>query len=169
VHILIIYDNTKIDTNTITQHLKNFNNNLIFTPTLEENNITHYLDLTIQRTAHGLQLGIYRKPTNTDTTIHFTSTHPMQHKLAAYRFFINRMLTLPLTNTEKKKEWNTIQCIAHNNGFPPNLIHKLRYQLEHVLSTQLEQPTNRPSAWVTFTFSNPAVYKITNLFNPLAY
>jgi hypothetical protein len=134
----------------------------MFTPTLEENNTINYLDLMIHRTTHGLQLGIYRKPTNTDTTIHFNSTHSIQNKLAAYRFYINRLLTLPITNTEKNKEWHTIQCIAHNNGFPPNLMQKLRYQREKSLGTIVEQPINR--SWVTFTFSNPAVYKITNLF-----
>jgi hypothetical protein len=162
--ILIIYDRTKIDVNTIAHHLNNFNKDLTFIPTLEENNSINYLNLTIHRTTHNLQLGIYRKPTHTDTTIHFASTCPLQHKLAAYRFYINRMLTLSITNTEKMKEWNTIQNIAHNNGFSPNLIHKLRYKLENAPRTREVQPTTRPRAWVNFTSSNPAVHKITNLF-----
>jgi hypothetical protein len=97
---------------------------------------------------------IREKPTNTP------STHPLQHKLAAYRYYINRMLTLPITNTERRKEWSIIQNIAHNNGFPPNLILKLRYQLENATKTHENQSITSPRAWVTFTFNNPAVHKI---------
>jgi hypothetical protein len=116
--ILIIYDNTKINSCKITYLFNNYSNDLIFTPTKEENYYINYLDLTINRTSHNLQVGIHRKPTYTDTTIHFSSTHSLQHKLVAYRYYINRMLTLPITHNEKMKEWSTIQNIAYNNGFP---------------------------------------------------
>jgi len=32
------------------------------------------------------EIYIYRKPTTTDTTIHFTSTHPNEHKLAGVSY-----------------------------------------------------------------------------------
>ena len=65
--------------------------------TEEENKTINYLDLSIHRTNNDLQLGIYRKPTQTDTTMHSTSNHPLDHKLAAYHFYINRMLSIPIT------------------------------------------------------------------------
>jgi hypothetical protein len=43
-----------------------------------------------------IEIDIYRKPTTTDTTINHTSNHPTEHKMAAYRYMINRMITLPL-------------------------------------------------------------------------
>jgi len=46
----------------------------------------------------------YRKPIATDTTIHFTSTHPNEHKLAAHRYYIERMLNLPLKAEHQKRE-----------------------------------------------------------------
>jgi hypothetical protein len=58
------------------------------------------------------------------------------------------------------QQWNTIQNIAHNNGFPPYLIHRLRNKLTNAHTTQKDQPT----IWVTFTFSNPIIHKVTNLF-----
>jgi hypothetical protein len=64
-----------------------------FKLTKQENNTT-YLDLSILRNGNDLCLGINRKPTQTDTTIHFISNHPFEHKLAAYNFYINRMITL---------------------------------------------------------------------------
>jgi hypothetical protein len=43
---------------------------------------------------------IHRKPTQTDTTTLFTSNHPLEHKLAAYGFYINRIS--PLITEEAK-------------------------------------------------------------------
>jgi hypothetical protein len=74
---------------------------LTFTPTQEENNSISYLDLSISRQPQGIEIDIYRKPTTTGTTINFSSNHPMEHKMAAYRYLINRMKTLPLSMTQK--------------------------------------------------------------------
>jgi hypothetical protein len=52
------------------------------------------------------------KPTQTDATIHYESNHPIQHKLAAYCYHINRMLTLPINESAKNKEWNRICTMA---------------------------------------------------------
>ena len=54
-------------------------------------------------------------PTQTDITIHFTSNHPLGHKLTAYNFY---MLTIPITEEARQQEWNIICTIARNNGFP---------------------------------------------------
>jgi hypothetical protein len=40
-----------------------------------------------------------------DTTINHTSNHLTEHKMAAYRYMINRILTLPFTAERKNKEW----------------------------------------------------------------
>jgi hypothetical protein len=69
---------------------------------------------------------IHRRPTMTDTTIHNTSNHPQEHKMAAYRYMITRMATLPLTQTRREIEWRTIKAIAKNNNLPINTIRKLR-------------------------------------------
>ena len=37
-----------------------------------------------------LENDIYRKPTTIDTTINFLSNHPIEHKMAAFRFHISR-------------------------------------------------------------------------------
>jgi hypothetical protein len=161
--ILIIYDSAKLNPDQVTDSFNHYNPDLHFTSTHETNNCINYLDLTITRAAHSLQLGIYRKPTNTDTTINYNSTHPIQHKLAAYRYYISRMVTLPISHTEKEKEWNIIQSIAQSNSIPPDTLHKLLRQIQqksHKTSTQ----TINPKAWVTFTFNSPIIYKITNLF-----
>jgi hypothetical protein len=61
---------------------------------------------------------IYRKPTSTDTTINFLSNHPIDQKMAAFRFHITQIHSLPLDPDKKQKEWKKIQSIAKNNNFP---------------------------------------------------
>jgi hypothetical protein len=41
----------------------------------------------------------------TDTTINYISNHPMEHKLAAYRYYINRMNAFPLKEENRNKEY----------------------------------------------------------------
>jgi hypothetical protein len=52
-----------------------------------ENNSIEYMDLLIIRQTDRMEIDIYHKPTTTDLTIHATSNHPMEHKLAAYRYY----------------------------------------------------------------------------------
>jgi hypothetical protein len=68
------------------------------------------------------------------------------------------MLTLPIINTAKIQEWNAIQNTAHNNDFPPTLIHDLPNKPTNAHRTQKEQPTIPPGAWVTFTVTNPIIH-----------
>jgi len=71
--------------------------------TEEENNNITSLDLYIHRNYNDLHFGVYRKPTQTHTIIHFTFNHPLEHILAAYNFNINRMITLPITKQAKQQ------------------------------------------------------------------
>jgi hypothetical protein len=60
---------------------------------------------------------VYRKPTATDVTINNKSCHPKEHKLSAYRNWINRHLALPLSKRNIRREINTILNIALNNRY----------------------------------------------------
>jgi hypothetical protein len=85
---------------------------------------------------HNLDVSIFRKQTTTNTTINYLSNHPLEHKMAAYCFLIERMLTFPLGEKQQQKEWETIQQIAHNNNFPKNLLMKLK---QHIMRTLTQQ------------------------------
>jgi hypothetical protein len=80
--ILIIFDTTKTSEHTIQTSINMIHPLLHITPTTETDKVITYLDLTIHRLNHTFQLGIYHKPTQIDATIHFTSNHPTQQKLA---------------------------------------------------------------------------------------
>ena len=137
-----------------------------FNPTCKTNNTINFLDLQITRNTHKLEINIYQKPTTTDTTIHYASNHPMEHKTAAYRYYISRMHPLPLNPNEKQTEWTTIQTTAKNNGFPTTIIRWLNQQIQHNHNnkdhTNNEQHVKKIQT--TFTYYSPLIRKITNLF-----
>jgi hypothetical protein len=83
--ILIIYDTTHINDNTIHEYINRIHTNLQLNPTYENNGQINFLDLLIIRNNSNLEIDIYRKPTTTNTTINYTSNHPNEHKTAAYR------------------------------------------------------------------------------------
>jgi hypothetical protein len=140
-------------------------NNIKLNATPETNDTVNFLDLSITRKPTCLELDIYRKPTATDTTINFLSNHPLEHKLAAYRLFINRMVSLPLSEAQRRKEWRNITQTAHNNNIPIHLLTKLRCNIQRK-HDQPHLPTapTQNTKWATFTHSSPHVRKITNLF-----
>jgi len=76
------------------------------------------LDPSIHRNNNNLQIGIYRKPTQTDTT----SKHPLEHKIKAYNFSLNGMLMILITEQAKQQEWNIICPIAKSTGFSLQII-----------------------------------------------
>ena len=111
-NIFIIYDSNNITINEIQQQTKRIHKNLEFKLTTENNNDIEYLDLLITRLQRKIDMDIFRKPTTRDITIHSTSNHPLEHKLAAYRYYLYRLNTFPLTEDNKKKEFNNIKHIA---------------------------------------------------------
>jgi hypothetical protein len=113
--ILIIYGTKKISPEMIQDHINNIDTALKFSPTHEHKNTINFLDLSIIRCPSKIEIDVYRKPTTTDTTINHTSNHPPEHKMAAYRYMINRMLTLPLTTEKKKLNSKKILTIAGKN------------------------------------------------------
>jgi plasmid replication initiation protein len=98
--------------------------NLEFKVTEETNNSINYLDMTIGRSINGIEKSIYRKTTSTDITIQHTSNHPQDHKIAAYRYYINRRITLPNTERARKQERKYILSTAQHNDIPAHKIVK---------------------------------------------
>jgi hypothetical protein len=97
------------------------------------------------------------------TTIYYLSNHSTGQKIAAYRYHINRMQSLPLTIERQQTEWNTIKTMAQNNSFPEHFITNLKVQIKQqkVHQTQ-DKDENKKRA--TFTYYSPKIRKLTNLF-----
>ena len=105
-----------------------------------------------------MSIGIFRKPTFTDTIIPYTSNHPTQRKYAAIKFLYNRLNSYQLQDSGYQREESIIQSILHNNFFPlPTRKPK----------TQATPPTHdapTKQKWATFTYSGPETSYITKLF-----
>jgi len=105
LYILIIFDANSIIQNKIAKLFNEIHTNIKFKLTVENKVCVIFLDLNIQRKPDRIELGVYRKETNTDITIHNNSNHPLEHRNAAYRFYINSLTTLTITKREKLKNW----------------------------------------------------------------
>lgn len=128
--------------------LNSAHKNVRFTVELEHDRSLNFLDLSIERSDNKLNLGIYRKPTTTSNVIHFTSHHPLQHKLAAFRFFFHRLYNFPLNINKFNDELRIIHQIALHANYAiqiiKNLQHKILFQTNIKNSTflsQIEQKT----------------------------
>jgi len=51
--------------------------------------------------------------------------------MAAFRFHVTGMHSLPLNPEKKQTEWEIIQSITKNNNFPQHLLLKLSRQILH--------------------------------------
>ena len=162
--ILIIYDQSKTNEQVILYEITKIDKNLQFQMSMEENNTINDLDVSIHRNNNSMDRSIYRKPTCTATTIQFSSNHPYEHKIAAFRYYIHRMITFPITEKSKQEEWNTILNTAKNNGYPVNTIIDLRTKLIAKKCPQCPSTIPHNKKWVTFTYFSPMVRRITNLF-----
>jgi len=118
----MIYDTQCVNPNTTHQYINQIHPNLQLNPTHENNNCINFLDLLIIRTHPPTQPGNRYIPEthNHQHSYQLPIQHPTEQKIAAYRYHINRMQSLPLTIERQQTEWNTIKTMAQNNNFPEN-------------------------------------------------
>ena len=100
------------------QYANTIHNNLQINLTPENAGQINFLDLTVTRKTTNLEIDMFRKPTTTNTTINYLSNHTLEHKLAAYRYYVKRMFSLPLNKEQQLEEWTTILDIARSNSSP---------------------------------------------------
>jgi hypothetical protein len=127
--ILIAYDKKKKEEQIISKQISGIDSNFKFKMTTEVNNTINYLDILICRNNSNTTVEIYRKPTETGTVIHFKSNHPYEHKIAAFQYYINRVITMPITEKSKQKEWKTIIAIAKNDNVPIEILMNLKTRI----------------------------------------
>jgi hypothetical protein len=154
--ILIIYNSHETDIENTLYEFNNIHPNIKFTIEKEVNNTINFLDLSISKADNNLQLGIYRKPTTTDSVIHSDSCHPLEHKRAAINFLINQLNRYPLTHNNKNIEENIVRTILNNNNYSSNTI-----QPTQKLPTK---KTTQKNKWTTFTYFGHEIRSITKLF-----
>jgi K+ transporter len=165
-YFIITFDHNKINEDVITNYVNNIHRNLEFKLTEKENSSISFLVLLIGRDNNNLLMGIYRKPKQTNTTIHFTSNHPLQHILSAYNFYIQVkiMISTPITEKARQQEWDTIYTIAKNNDFPLRIIHNLKNKIVKTKKAVNISAQTQRKTWINFTYHSTLIDKVTNLF-----
>jgi hypothetical protein len=98
--ILIIYKNNLTNILEILRLFNSISTTLTFTMEEETNSSLNFLDKSIHKTDNKISCSIYRKPTFTDTIVPSDSCHPNEHKMAAVRFFANRIVTYPMNDKD---------------------------------------------------------------------
>jgi len=127
--VIVRSRSAKINTQDTDTYINSIHSNTKLNITHKEQRSINFLDLTITRNQNKLEIDIYGKPTTTDTTINFLSNHPIEHRMAAYRYYRDRMHALPLDESKKQKEWQTIQRIGKSNNVPTQLLQKLNKRI----------------------------------------
>jgi hypothetical protein len=87
--------------NNLTYNIKD----LKFTINEETDSQITYLDLNLTNKRGKIEMEVYRKPTTTDVTINNTLCYHKEHKLATFKNWIYRLLILPLSENNKRKNW----------------------------------------------------------------
>lgn len=125
------------------------------------------LHLLLHRTKHEFEIEVFTKPTPTYTAIHFNSNHPIEHKLAAFRFLHNRMDPLPPTPSCKQKERTQSYALRKLMDFSTHFLRNSTHtQVTHKLSLPPtnDTPLTTHKTWVTSTYHNPMMHKLPYLF-----
>jgi hypothetical protein len=159
--ILLVYDITTTDINSVVNHFNSIIPSLKFTLENETNNKLNFLDITITRLHDKFDFSIYRKPTTTDHIIPNDSCHPQEHKNSAISFLTNILNTYPLSTKNKSIEKATIQQILHKNKYNYTVLTN-NPKSNNTSNSQSATPESKKRA--IFTYTGPNTRAITRIF-----
>jgi hypothetical protein len=160
---LIVY-NTEVTDVKITQSLFNqLHPQLKFTVELEDNNILNFRDLTCHRRHDHIYASVFRKPTATDTLIHYDTCHPNELKLAGINFLVSRIVTHPIPHSEVVNKTSISQHILNASGFNHvGIADKIKY-IKRKSSLNVTNSNQLPKKSVTLTYIGNDILSITRL------
>ena len=96
--------------------------NLQFTLERPNDNKLPLLDTEIKKIKNQLQTSVYRKPTDTNLIMQYTSTCPKAWKLGLINFHLNRALKISSNFLTFKEELFKIKNLLLKNQYPKQLI-----------------------------------------------
>jgi len=88
-----------------------------------------------------LKLLVYRKTTHTDQYLHFSSRHPLQHKLTVIRTLLYRGTNIVTEEEDRKQEEDHIHMALTRCGYPDWSIDTVERQMT---TAKLKKVTRRP-------------------------
>lgn len=164
--VLCLFTGTDSDLEQFFNYLNSCHNNINFTLEKENNKQINYLDLNISRKNHKLEYSIYHKPTATDTTINATSYQHPQTKTTPFIYYVDRLISIPMSGENFEKELNHIKHLAVKNDFKPDLIDKLvRRRLRKRLSGNDITVERKEDYWCAIPYIGNLSNKIGQILN----
>jgi len=157
--ILLVYEDNLTNIEEVLNLFNNITPGLEFTLEQEQDGKLSFLDLTITKGTSELTLGIFRKPTTTDIIIPNDSCHPLEQKMAAIRYFANRIHTYNLNHPQKQKEIDTVKQIIHNNKYNTSILNRVGKNAK-----QRQRHEHANQKWVKFTYIGRETRYITKRF-----
>ena len=167
--VFCIWNSTQRNLEKFLDFINSINKKIQFTMEKSLNNEINFLDINIKKINNHLEFDIYRKPTTTDTIIHYTSKQSWKIKLSPFHSFIHRLVTFPLNKENFNKELCIIKQIAKNNGYKESLIDSLLKKKQNKLLRREFYSINPPKSnnfkFINYTsnFSNRVCSKLNKL------
>ena len=102
-----------------------------------------FLDTLIVRKTDGrVKLLVYRKKTHTDQYLHFSSHHPLQHKLSVVRTLLDRSSQIVTEEEDREQEEHHIRTALTRCGYPDWSINQVKSQM---LIPKTKKTTRKPT------------------------
>ena len=89
--------------------LNNFHSSIKFTDETESGNKLPFLDVQLMRTGDNIETCVFRKPTNTDISIHWNSFAPFQWKYSTIKILVYRAYYVISDNKRLESELNYLR------------------------------------------------------------
>ena len=94
-----------------------------WTKDVEENGVINFLDVVVKREDNGsFTTTVYRKETHSDRYLHFSSNHPLQHKLSGLTTLMFRAYQYCSTEELLRAELEHLRNTFIDNGYPAELV-----------------------------------------------
>ena len=109
------------ETQNLTDHLNTVDEtgSIKFTHEEERDGCIPFLDtLIVRKPDKSVKLLVYRKKTHTDQYLHFSSHHPLQHKLGVIRTLLDRGNDIVTEEVDRQKEEQHIVEAFTRCGYP---------------------------------------------------
>ena len=131
---------TKIDFKNFFNRLNSLHSSIKFT--YEQSSMTlPFLDVDVKLTEGGYQTCIYRKPTNTNTLLHFDAVAPLKWKSGLIKCMLNRAHRLSSSTQLFHAEVMKLQRIFELNSYPVQFFRRIYKQFELKLSQKTQNCT----------------------------
>lgn len=173
--VLILFNGTNRQLENLHTYINSIHTKIQFTLEKEENKTINFLDLTIKNENQRHTFKIFRKRTQTNHTIHNSSHHPAQHKIAAYNHMLHRLNNIPMSDDDYNDEIRTITQIATKNGYSERMIHRINRKIksriiQRDLSTLYENENNNNNKKYLSMYYNENTSNIARkIFNNYGY